>query len=133
VFLSGEAPLGQFLLKAIDHTHCFTCGRPLSRAVARIATIRDGRVFGLFPEFGAFLDRGEVARAADDLRSVDRATVVRMVHAVPGEWDVDRAAREALVSLIVERARHVADTIEGRIWPQMQLGFDSTDMTEGRT
>jgi len=24
VFLSGEAPAGQLLLKAIDHTHCFT-------------------------------------------------------------------------------------------------------------
>ena len=30
VFLSEEAPPGQFILKALEHTHCFTCGRALT-------------------------------------------------------------------------------------------------------
>jgi len=42
VFLSREgAPPKQFILKAIDHTHCFTCGRELSRRVSNIAHIKD--------------------------------------------------------------------------------------------
>ncbi len=45
VFLSEEAPDGQLLLKAMDHTHCFTCGRPLSRSLRNIDNIKDPRVF----------------------------------------------------------------------------------------
>lgn len=56
VFLSEEAAKGKLCLKAIDHTHCFTCGRPLTTRVADLDTIQDERVFGLFPEFRKYLN-----------------------------------------------------------------------------
>ena len=51
VFLSEEAPDGKFVLKAMDHTHCFTCGKNLRGAtrlglglrefVARLSTLAE--------------------------------------------------------------------------------------------
>ncbi|HEV3262060.1 MAG TPA: HipA family kinase [Gemmataceae bacterium] len=130
VFLSEEAPDGQFLLKAIDHTHCFTCGRALSRNLGNIDRIRDSRVFGLFPEFRKYLERAQVKRAAIDLRRVNRAEVVRMTQRIPKEWQVDAEALDALADLIVGRAAYVADAIEAQLWPQQELGFDNAGATE---
>jgi hypothetical protein len=129
VFLSEEAPDGQFLLKAMDHTHCFTCGKPLSRKVREIDNVKDSRVFGLFPEFRPLLDRGLVKVAVRDLQRMDRSTAVSMTQSIPGEWDVTADAVEALVDLIVGRAAFVANTIESQLWPQLELDFDS----EGKT
>jgi len=74
VFLSGEAPPGKLLLRAMDHTHCFTCGGTLTRRISRIDTIRDSVVYGLFPEFHPFLMRNVVQATADKL--VPQITVV---------------------------------------------------------
>jgi hypothetical protein len=58
VFLSEDAPDGQFLLKAIDHTHCFSCGRDWTKRLNQFDRIKDGRVFGLFPGVSGFSDQG---------------------------------------------------------------------------
>jgi hypothetical protein len=107
VWLSEEGPDGQDLLKAMDHTHCFTCGG----------------AFGLFPAFREHLGRSRrsVRAAAAKLRTVSREIVEGMVADLPSEWDVSGPAREALVSLIVTRAAYVAETIEEKIWPQKSL------------
>jgi len=123
VFLSEEAPARQLLLKAIDHTHCFTCGRPLTRALRFVDRIKDRRVFGLFPEFREFLSQDRVALAVRRLRQIDRATVGRMTQTIPREWDVNTDVQEALVDLILSRAEFVADSIEARLWPQRELPF----------
>jgi hypothetical protein len=129
VFLSEEAPEGQFLLKAMDHTHCFTCGRELSRKLRYIDTIKDSRVFGLFPEFRNYLDRAQVRQAVSDLRRVARTEVVRMTQDIPRQWEVGAEPLEALADLIVERAAYVADTIERRLWPQQEL-FGNAEESE---
>ncbi len=130
VFLSEEAPQGQLLLKAMDHTHCFTCGRELSRSLRNIDTIRDPRVFGLFPEFRTFLDRGQIRQAVTDLRRVDRTEVVRIMQEIPREWEVASEALDALADLAVGRAAYVAATIESRLWPQQEFDFGSEGKTE---
>ena len=130
VFLSEEGPAGQFVLKAIDHTHCFTCGRELSQKLRNVDKIKDRRVFGLFPEFKGYLDRAQVCQAAKDLRRLDRTQVVLMTQSIPKEWDVTRAAMDALVDLIVDRAVYVAETIEERLWPQREFDFGSAAETE---
>jgi hypothetical protein len=129
VFLSEEAPEGQFLLKAIDHTHCFTCGRELSRNLRNIDKMKDPRLFGLFPEFRDYLDRAHVKQAVADLRKMDRTEVVRMTQGIPKEWEVTTEAREALADLVVGRAGYVADTIESALWPQREL-FDFDNQGE---
>ena len=133
VFLSEEAPEGQFLLKAMDHTHCFSCGRTWTKGLSQLDRIREERIFGLFPEFRSFLQREAVVRAADKLRSIDRATVVRMVEFLPKEWEVSRGASDALIDLILGRATFVADTIVTRIWPQGSLLAEEEEDTEPST
>ncbi|WLD14663.1 HipA family kinase [Planctellipticum variicoloris] len=127
VFLSEEAPAGQFLLKAMDHTHCFTCGREWTRRLGQVDTIRDSRVFGLFPEFRKFLKKDAVTQAATDLRTITAEVVREMIDCVPNEWDVKREARNALVDLVVGRAIFVAETIETRLWPQGSLFPDDEE------
>jgi hypothetical protein len=52
VFLSSEgAPPGRFVLKAIDHTHCFDRGPRLSRHLVDIGNVRAEDIYGCFPEF----------------------------------------------------------------------------------
>ena len=122
--VSIQAPKGRFLLKAIDHTHCFTCGRPLSRSLRNIDKIKHPRIFGLFPEFRKYLDRDQVRLAAKDLGRIKRADASRMTQDIPKEWDVTQEALEALRDFIVGRAGFVSETIEERLWPQRELDFN---------
>ena len=130
VFLSEEAPAGQMVLKAMDHTCCFTCGRALTKRLGGIDRIRDERLFGLFPEFRPFRDRAQAKQAARDLRGIGRATVVQMAQTIPKEWEVGEEVQDALVDLILDRAVFVADTIEDRLWPQNEFGFANPEDTE---
>jgi hypothetical protein len=123
VFLSEEAPRGRLLLKAMDHTHCFTCGKELSPPIAHIDRTKDPRIFGLFPEFRPFLDREVVRRTAERLGALTRETVEQMVQGIPPEWDVKQSARKALADLILARASYVADSIMNSLWPQGDLPF----------
>jgi hypothetical protein len=133
VFLSQEAPKGRLLLKAMDHTHCFTCGKPLSRHVGTINTITDPRVFGLFREFRQYLDRDQVQKAMADLRNLERKVVLGMTNDIPRQWDVAPEALAALRDLIAGRAAYVAKTIEDALWPQGGFGFDGPAATEPTT
>jgi|SRR5262245_42535521 len=93
--------------------------------------IKDLRIFGLFPAFRGFLDRAQVHQATEDLRRLDRTDVVRMTQQVPKEWDVTKAAMDALVDLIVGRAVYVAETIGNGLWPQRDLDFGKTEDEDG--
>jgi len=121
VFLSHEAPDGVFLLKAMDHTHCFTCGGEWTKRLAHVDTMKDGRVYGLFPEFREFLERDVVSQASEDLKLITSEVVTEMANQIPKEWDVKREALDALVDLVVGRATFVAETITSKIWPQGSL------------
>jgi hypothetical protein len=105
VFLSGEgARAGHFRLIAMDHGHCFTCGRELNGLVATIEKIRDERVYGLFPAFRPLLREAVVRSSIERLAGLDALTVERAVDAIPIEWDVSPEARFALKALILDRA-----------------------------
>ena len=99
VFLSEEAPDGHLLLKAIDHTHAFTCGRDLTPRVAHLDRIRDPNVYGLFPAFRPRLDQDVFHQALDDLGRLPRRFVEEIVRSIPQEWDVSPGARTALTEL----------------------------------
>jgi hypothetical protein len=123
VFLSGEAPKGRLVLKAMDHTHCFTCGADLTAKEANLDRIKDHRVYGLFRQFRPFLDSEAVTEAVARLRSVTDAVVQKMIATIPKEWDVSESARKALATLLLARAAFVADNIVDAIWPQQELDF----------
>ena len=123
VFLSEEAPKGELLLRAMDHTHCFAFSNALTKRIAHIDRIQDPDIYGLFPEFRDLLDKAVVGRCADRLRQVDRDMLVKITQTIPSEWDVDRSSKEALVSLLLGRASYVAGCIIERLWPQKELQF----------
>lgn len=74
VWLSRTGQRGRrTLLTAIDHTHCFGDGTHLTTALAAISTVRDERIFGLFPQFEPYLDVGAFRRTSAKLASVTKA------------------------------------------------------------
>lgn len=112
VFLSTEeAPSGKFVLKAIDHTHCFNCGRKLGSKLSTIDLVKDPRVYGQFPEFGSFIDRSVVEKGVDRLARLQRSFVEELVAEIAPDWKVADSGRRALTSLIVDRADFVCGTI----------------------
>ncbi|MCC7085431.1 MAG: hypothetical protein IT427_10530 [Pirellulales bacterium] len=124
VFLSEEAPSGQFMLKAIDHTHCFTCGGELTTKLLRDDKIKEPRVFGAFAEFWPLLTQDDVMLAVQALRSVNQTVADNATARIPGEWDLSEKVRQALAEFIVRRAAFVSDTIFGKLWPQAKFDFD---------
>jgi hypothetical protein len=123
VFLSEEGLRRKLTLKAIDHTHCFTCGRALSTAISNLDHVKDQRVFGCYPEFIPLLDRAVIQETATRLSTIDRASIWPMLDDIPREWEVKSKVKDAWVEFIYNRARFVAETIERKLWPQQDLAF----------
>jgi hypothetical protein len=101
----------RWLLRAIDHTHCITRDGHLSQRVARIDNWQDETLYGLFPEFGAFMRPAYIERAVTALRNITREAIEQAVNGIPPEWQVDRIVREAVVEFLWSRKRYVADNI----------------------
>ncbi len=123
VFLAdpGENDNGKPKLVAMDHTHCFTCGRDLDGRIANLASVNDDRLYGLFPGFLPHVRLEYLEAGIDRLRQLEEQFVAGIVAAIPGDWDVNVRARPALVELIWRRAAFVADNLLARIaefaWP----------------
>jgi hypothetical protein len=132
VFLSEEgAEAGRFILKVIDHTHCFGFTGEITRRMAGVDRVRDTRIYGLFPGFVPFINREGVRTWAERLRRVDVALVERVVRTIPPEWEVSTLARRALVELVCGRATFVADTIMNALtrscFPQGEFDFNQEE------
>jgi len=128
VFLAqeGAAP-GKLRLIAIDHSHCFTCGRALTDRTGTIDRVKDERIYGLFPQFKPYVTRERTDAAVRRLSEVSSGVVNGVVSSIPSEWDVSEGARDSLKKLICERASFLADRIIGLLeplcWPQQELDF----------
>ena len=131
VFLSETgAASGGLVLKAMDHTHCFICGREPSRRLLHVDMIQDPREFGQFAEFTRHLERRQVVKATRDLRRMNSAEAVRLTEGVPHAWGFSGETLEALREFVVRRAQFVADTIAGRLWPQREFLFNEEQEEE---
>lgn len=126
VFFSTNAPKKKIQLIAMDHTHCFSDSGELTKKLRFDATMKDDKIYGLFPEFRGFVDQHPQTanKTVIRLKSVDKQFVSAIVKSIPKEWDVPKAASNALIDLIIGRAQYVAETIEEKLWPQHQLEFD---------
>jgi hypothetical protein len=113
VFLSSEnTRRNRFRLKAMDHTHCFTCGRDLTNRLVHIDLIQDEQIYGLFSGFLPYLKYDAISRAINDLNNVTQNDVDIIVQAIPNEWEVSEAARQALTEFIIRRAAFIIDDAE---------------------
>jgi hypothetical protein len=123
-FLSTEqASKGKFILKAIDHTHCFRCEGDLSARIRNLKYTEDSKVYGLFREFRPYLDRQIVRSAAEKLVSIDRGTLEATFSQIPSQWEVSTSVKSAWMEHICRRASFVADRIEDKLFPQRRLKF----------
>jgi hypothetical protein len=108
-------------LIAMDHSHCFTCGRDLDERLAHIQRVKDERLYGLFPAFVSRVRQEDVEEALQRLKEIDGELAANIVASIPDEWEVTTTARSALVESIVRRAEFVSDVILGKIagacWP----------------
>lgn len=124
VYLADTDRQGRSRLVAIDHTHCFDCGRDLTARLAEIDQVRDERTYGLFPAFEPFIDIGELHWCMSLLRSLTQEQVNGIVSRIPTEWQVESRAATAIVDMVLGRAAFVADRISSG-WPvRMAAGND---------
>lgn len=116
VFLSSEqASPGRFRLIAMDQGHCITCGRDLTVAVQNIDVVRDERVYGVFPAFRGLLRPAVLQESLAKLGTLPVTVAADAVQAIPLEWDVSTAVREALRTFVVDRASYLAGEAEAVI------------------
>jgi hypothetical protein len=122
-FIKSRREAGEVQLVAMDFTHAFRHGQDINRRLRFIERIRDERIYGLFPEFGSFLNREEVKRVSEMLQKFDMAIAEEFISIIPRAWEVDRDGRSALATLITERAHFIAERFESILWPE-QLELD---------
>ena len=109
------------LLKAMDFTHAFTCGRALTRRLGFIENVRDERIYGLFPEFPGYLSREEVGRLAARLKSNLAGHSRSNLSPDAKRMGSRQSDQKHLGEYDADRARFVSETIESRLWPQQEL------------
>ena len=139
VFLE-EVPKGKkakdvdLRLIAMDHSHCFTSGTSLGRKLKFINTIRDERLYGLFPEFRPYVTQSRVRATLQRLSEFSRPVADAIIAEVPNEWEVSPQARSALAEFLCQRAGFLVDSLMERIgkrcWPG-QL-FDKRSVNGGK-
>lgn len=116
VFFSDEAEeSGKFKLIALDHTECFLSSlKPLDGKVDQISRTKDDRVYGLFPQFKEIVSRDQLEcllSAVEVLKTLDRDIVEPIIEETPRQWVDSPIGRAKLVSLVVQRAEYVSETI----------------------
>lgn len=122
VFLMREgAPEGRFILVAMDHTHILTCGRPLSRELARIDRIREETAYGVFPQFVAHLKRPDAVAAAAAMAAIPVAAIEAVVVGIPRDWQVGAPERAAVVEFLLQRRQWLEKEFVSRLFPQGEL------------
>ncbi len=109
----GTAP-GMLRLLAIDHTHCFTCGREITPRIANLASVRDSKLYGLFPEFSRYVSREAVKRPLERAQTLSREAASRIT-AVPADWGLGAEAREALGTFLLDRAIYLGENLVGSL------------------
>jgi len=125
VFLAHRDAARSMTLVAMDHTHCFTFGGELTARIAHVDSIRDNRIYGLFPGFVPLVTQSDVANAASQLRSFPREEASAALGQLPRDWLVPARAAEALEEFICQRAifvaEHIVEWLAPTCWPQGQL------------
>jgi hypothetical protein len=129
VFLSAEnAGKGKFKVTAMDHTHCLTCGRSLTKAVAGIDRVKDERLYGHFPAFKGHLTHDRVRVFTKRLKEFSKEQAQRLTQGIPPSWVPGSEVQAAVVDFLAQRATFVGDNIrkmlidQGHLEPELDLG-----------
>jgi len=128
VFMGADgAGKGKFRLVAMDHTHCFTCGRTIGKSIKSIDRVKDTRLYGHFPEFRPHLKHEVISRFSAHLRTFTRHTAQAIVTSTPSAWRPEAEAVAAVVEFLADRADFVGQNVrkmlvdQGELQPQLEL------------
>lgn len=128
VFLSEEsAAKGRFRVTAMDHTHCLTCGRELTKSLARLDRIQDARLYGHFPEFKEHLSHAHVRTFTERLNTLTTGQASGFLAGVPAAWGVTADLKTTVVEFLSRRAAFVGQHIrkmlvdQGYLEPELDL------------
>ncbi len=122
VFLMREgATNGRSILMAMDHTHIFTCGGPLTRDLAKIDFVKDETAFGLFPEFVDAIQQADAVAAVTELSSIPDPAIHQIVDSIPSDWEVDGPVRAAMMEYLCQRRDWLSKIFVTRLFPQGEL------------
>jgi hypothetical protein len=124
VFFSREnTAAGTFRLIAMDHTHAFTRGRPLTTALAHIERIQDETLYGMFPVFRNILQYKDMVAACARLSAAPDAAIQEIVDTVPAQWELQLPVREAIYAFLCRRRDYVASALDlpARVFPQREF------------
>ncbi len=128
VFMGADgAGKGKFRLVAMDHTHCFTCGRALGKSIKNIDRVQDARLYGHFPEFRPHLKHDATSRFAAHLRTFTRHTAQTLVAGAPSAWRPEAEVVAAVVEFLTDRAGFVGQNVrkmlvdQGELQPELEL------------
>lgn len=128
VFLSEDgAAKGKFKATAMDHTHCFTCGHQLTKAISHIDRVRDARLYGNFPEFKEYLTHEAVRQYANRLRAFSKRDAEELLAGVPKPWEPATDVKAAVVAFMSQRAAFVGQNVrkmlldQGYLQPELEL------------
>lgn len=129
VFLSSRgAAKGKFRVVAMDHTHCFTCGRAITKTVGNIDNVQHAGLYGHFSEFRPYLTHDAVRRFADRLTGLRKQTAEGFLAEVPRSWELSSEVRGALSRFLTERAsflgQHLRQMLvqQGELQAELELG-----------
>jgi hypothetical protein len=122
VFLSERDGITRkYRLLAIDHTHSFTNGSEISARVREISRVKDGRLYGLFPEFERYMTASLAEKAVEKLGQISSTLVKGVLNSVPSAWGIRKPAIAALGDLIFDRARFLSDEIDKVVLPHCRM------------
>lgn len=104
IFLSEQgASLGKYVLKAIDHGHIFTCGKPLTKKISSIDNTKDERLYGLFPCFEHLLTKQQLIEASKKL-TIKREILEKILEDIPVEWQISDEINLSIIKFLLDRA-----------------------------
>ena len=100
---------------AMDHTHCITCGRELTKRIANIETTRSERLYGNFPEFRGWLTGAATDIYLDRLRSFNQQIADQIVAGIPRDWLIGDEIQNSLKEFLTRRAVFVSGALKQKL------------------
>lgn len=105
IFFSVEGgSTGKFILKAIDHGHIFSCGKPLSTKLCHIENVREHKLYGLFPEFRKYVSIEQFDEIAKEFGKIDARLWDDLLEKLPTAWGITTEIRQSINQFLLDRA-----------------------------
>jgi hypothetical protein len=108
-------------LKAIDHGHSFRGTTWRASDLRKIDWVKDQQVFGLFPEFAAFVTRDEIQAILERAVEIQAKDVNDFLQQIPASWLLSPTESESLTEFLLQRAQYLRNSLADSIWPQSEL------------